>query len=383
MVMKAIDRLMTVLPQPEDPGIDPALLEGFRQEGVPEDLVDFLRVYGAGQVDGFVNMIMPGHPNKWTDSHRLTREYITGFRALEDLDSFELPPGLTSLDDLRAWGNTANGDKCFYVPPESGEVEYLLVIWSEWEWFVERTMVCDLLADWLDHKIAIPVFPDDIPLRYHTFTPFEYASAKRDLPEPGHWESRYEVEAVVGVEAIDRLSSCLPQPEDSAIDPVILAACRDEGVPEDFIELIRCFGPGQIDDFVNILVPGHPDDQVNAHKVMERWFASLSDLEAMDALEPKPYRWSDKTPVSELRAWAETYYGDMCFYAPPKEGETKYPIVILTNPARERCVYSEATICDFLADWLGRVDFVDFFPSDLPLETHTFQPYNGHYGSEK
>ena len=71
------------------------------------------------------------------------------------------------------------------------------------------------------------------------------------------------------------LLSVLPPP--GAVSPRWRIPARDDATayPGDYLELMGLYGPGCVDDFLCLLAPQHPNENLDAHRLGPVWGAEI------------------------------------------------------------------------------------------------------------
>ena len=105
------------------------------------------------------------------------------------------------------------------------------------------------------------------------------------------------------------LLSVLPPPEEVSPRWRIPAGDDATAYPGDYLELMGLYGPGCVDDFLCLLAPQHPNENLDAHRLGPAWVKGIEELAGTvgERLPPEVEDFGD------LVAWAGTDNGDMCF----------------------------------------------------------------------
>ncbi|SHO58980.1 hypothetical protein VQ7734_04755 [Vibrio quintilis] len=164
----SIEKLMTILPVPENNGMDIPdwdEIEKAIQFELPEDYKQFIAVYGLGWIDDFMLVLAPGVDSNCYDlleggkSHLL--EYIG--RRLSHPD-FYLHNALENGDGIYPWGITDNVDTLYWQVVD-GKVESILIYnkGPAGEFFESKLAFSDFLYAILSKEVVTDHLPEDFP----------------------------------------------------------------------------------------------------------------------------------------------------------------------------------------------------------------------------
>ena len=71
------------------------------------------------------------------------------------------------------------------------------------------------------------------------------------------------------------LLSVLPPPEEVSPRWRIPAGDDATAYPGDYLELMGLYGPGRVDDFLCLLAPRHPNENLDAHRLGPVWVKGI------------------------------------------------------------------------------------------------------------
>ena len=74
------------------------------------------------------------------------------------------------------------------------------------------------------------------------------------------------------------LLSVLPPPEEVSPRWRIPAGDDATAYPDDYLELMGLYGPGCVDDFLCLLAPQHPNENLDAHRLGPAWVKGIEEL---------------------------------------------------------------------------------------------------------
>lgn len=74
------------------------------------------------------------------------------------------------------------------------------------------------------------------------------------------------------------LLSVLPPPEEVSPRWRIPAGDDATAYPGDYLELMGLYGPGCVDDFLCLLAPQHPNENLDAHRLGPAWVKGIEEL---------------------------------------------------------------------------------------------------------
>ena len=165
------------------------------------------------------------------------------------------------------------------------------------------------------------------------------------------------------------LSSVLPPPREVSPRWRIPAGDDATAYPGDYLELMGLYGPGCVDDFLCLLAPQHPNENLDAHRLGPVWVKGIEELAGTvgERLPPEVEDFGD------LVAWASTDNGDMCFWIPGRRDPSAHLVAIRAGRDDEWSVHPMG-IAEFLVKWLRRQLVVSVFPDDVPADEHSFTP---------
>ena len=120
------------------------------------------------------------------------------------------------------------------------------------------------------------------------------------------------------------LLSVLPPPEEVSPRWRIPAGDDATAYPGDYLELMGLYGPGRVDDFLCLLAPRHPNENLDAHRLGPGWVKGIEELAGTvgERLPPEVEDFGD------LVAWAGTDNGDMCFWIPGRRDPSAHLVAI-------------------------------------------------------
>lgn len=165
------------------------------------------------------------------------------------------------------------------------------------------------------------------------------------------------------------LLSVLPPPEEVSPRWRIPAGDDTTAYPGDYLELMGLYGPGCVDDFLCLLAPQHPNENLDAHRLGPAWMKGIEELAGTvgERLPPEAEDFGD------LVAWAGTDNGDMCFWIPGRRNPSAHLVAIRAGRDDEWSVHPMG-IAEFLVKWLRHRLVVPVFPDDVPADEHSFTP---------
>ncbi len=141
---------------------------------LPSDYLAFVNPYGAGNVDDFLLVLMPGSENRYVD---LCRQAAAQGAVLKQLVAQDLPRTclpFPSPGGLLPWAITDNGDVCFWRTGDPDPDRWSVVVCDgkmlEWEAFDGG--MAQFLHAVLSRQYRCPIFPDDFPSDAPAFTGF-------------------------------------------------------------------------------------------------------------------------------------------------------------------------------------------------------------------
>ncbi|MET9298386.1 hypothetical protein ABZX66_03605 [Micromonospora aurantiaca] len=171
---------------------------------------------------------------------------------------------------------------------------------------------------------------------------------------------------------VERLARMMPPPPRSSAPPNWPAVERSLGfaLPGDYKDLVDRYGPGRFDDFLAVLVPGHPVPRLDlVHGVAEATETLRAYASSGEALP---------APVDGLTAVALTDNGDTVYWLrDPGSPPDRWRIAV--NGARDFGEWHlfDGCLAHFLVAVLNRESVVPGFPGDFPYPdvAPIFTPY--------
>ena len=165
------------------------------------------------------------------------------------------------------------------------------------------------------------------------------------------------------------LLSVLPPPEEVSPRWRIPAGDDATAYPGDYLELMGLYGPGCVDDFLFLLAPQHPNENLDAHRLGPAWVKGIEELAGTVGKRLPP----EAEDFGDLVAWAGTDNGDMCFWIPGRRNPSAHLVAIRAGRDDEWSVHPMG-IAEFLVKWLRHRLVVPIFPDDVPADEHSFTP---------
>lgn len=166
------------------------------------------------------------------------------------------------------------------------------------------------------------------------------------------------------------LLSVLPPPEEVSPRWRIPAGDDATAYPGDYLELMGLYGPGCVDDFLCLLAPQHPNENLDAHRLGPVWVKGIEELAGTvgERLPPEAEDFGD------LVAWAGTDNGDMCFWIPGRRNPSAHLVAIRAGRDDEWSVHPMG-IAEFLSNGSGTDSSSPSSPTTSPRTSTPSRPW--------
>lgn len=172
-----MDRLAQLLPQPTTAPsrTDWDLVSQRLGSELPDDYKAFVDAYGGGDIDEFIQLIVPGSPRVGSDLVEFNHGHMSDYEALWEVSNAR-PPQVPAHARIITWATTDTADDLSWlaypgVPPEDWPVILLNEDATECEvWPLSCTA---FLADLLEHALESDIIPPDSVPTPHTFVGYE------------------------------------------------------------------------------------------------------------------------------------------------------------------------------------------------------------------
>ena len=188
----------------------------------------------------------------------------------------------------------------------------------------------------------------------------------------GGRRQRREVVLIEDEDWVNVLANVVKPPAD--VDPVWCVPGEGDltDYPEDYLRLVRTYGPGSIDNFVNVLSPVHPKSFMSSVTWTAARVAALDEAIGDGNFHFPP----ELHDPSRLHIWATSTNGDMFYWASDKNGN---PIdLVAVNPDRDdEWSIHRMSVSEFHVRMLRREESVSVFPDDFPQQVHRLDSSSG------
>jgi len=162
---------------------------------------------------------------------------------------------------------------------------------------------------------------------------------------------------------LDDLRGIAPPPsEPTGRSPDLDGVRAELGVelPEDYVALIREWGAGGFNDYIDLYEPGHPNPNLELVGQAREWEWVVKEVRAQG--EQLPF--APEIEVGGLLAWGADGAGDPCFWHMRSQDPASWVIVIQEARGPDWHCY-EGGLVDFLVDVLEGRERVLLFPDDV------------------
>lgn len=167
------------------------------------------------------------------------------------------------------------------------------------------------------------------------------------------------------------LEGMIPPPED--VDPAwsVPGVGDSTRYPEDYLNLVRAYGPGLFDDFMNLFVPSSSNMHSSSVYNTTVRIDELRQYRRLNGAFPSELPDLD---LSKLHVWGASEMGDTMYWAADEKGIPVDLVVVDRRWDGERVLY-QMGVLEYLVRLLRGDESVSMCPGDVPAETHTFESF--------
>ena len=296
---------------------------------LPPDFKAFVSLYGAGQIDGFLNLLDPAASQEAVRYAPAMERLLGGLRELRESVPSEIPHALhPEPGGLLPWAFSDNGDVFFWDTGHADPADWSIVIGEGGgpRWATHPGPVTSFLSALLGGSVRLPFLPSGWPDGVHEFRPYpenpQLARLMRLLPPS---------DQVVPIEG--------------SFERTVLEGRLGTRLPSDYWAIVEAYGRGTFGGELFVLEPAA--DGPRAIVAAQTRAADLFRLLA--ERRPGEVPFAIHPELGGLLAWGGTASGAICFWRSSGEDPDSWPIVV-RDAMRSEWFTHRGPISWFLSD---------------------------------